>query len=565
VHRSRTALLLTLALAVAAAAAACGDKRRRAPPPEAPPTVISIVSTNDLHGHLESLPVLAGYLANLRAKRTVLLVDAGDMLQGTMESSLNEGEAAIRAYNAIGYAAAAIGNHDFDFGPVGPGVEPDARSNPHGALEARARQARFPFLSANITDEKTGKLIAWDNVRPSVLLETGGLRVGLIGVATETMPWVVRPSHFQGLRVDSISAALPREAAQLRRAGAQVVIGIAHAGGRCASFDDPVELSSCDLDGEIFRIAQGVAPGTVDVLIGGHKHQGVAHRVNGIAVVQAYARGRAFSRVDLTVSHDGKVSSQIFPPRDLCSQPATEPGCTPGSYEGAPVHPDETIAKMLAADMAAAAILSDEPLGVRVESAITRSQTAESPLGNLLVDLMLAARPEHDIAIQNGGALRADLPAGELTYGQLYEAMSFDNHFATLEVTAGALRRDLSTAFATSGDVVSVSGMRVAAQCQGDTLEVSLRRNDGTDIADDERLRVLTSDYLAIGGDGLFGVQTLRAATVSFDDGIMLRDAMATALRKRGGTLRADATFDPEDRRVIYPAPPPLRCPEPAR
>src|SRR5438105_1420585 len=95
----------------------------------AAPLTLSIVGTSDLHGHLETLPALAGYLGNLRRARArdggaVVLVDGGDLFQGTLESNLAEGEPVVRAYEAIGYAAAAVGNHEFDFGPVGPAATP---------------------------------------------------------------------------------------------------------------------------------------------------------------------------------------------------------------------------------------------------------------------------------------------------------------------------------------------------------------------------------------------------------------------------------------------------------
>src|SRR5512143_603953 len=83
---------------------------------------LSIVGTNDLHGALERLPLLAGFIANLRAARAadgggVVVVDGGDMFQGTLESNLAEGTDIVRAYNYLGYAAAAVGNHEFDYGP----------------------------------------------------------------------------------------------------------------------------------------------------------------------------------------------------------------------------------------------------------------------------------------------------------------------------------------------------------------------------------------------------------------------------------------------------------------
>src|SRR5262245_7216491 len=157
------------------------------------PVTLSIVGTSDLHGvasprnSVGGLPLLAGYINNLRAARAadrgaVLLLDSGDTFQGDIESNLSEGALVVDAYNAMGYAAQAVGNHDFDFGSAD---SPGARQLPgdlRGALKARAIQAKYPFLAANLIEEATGKPADWPNVRPSVLLEAGGLKVGVVGV-----------------------------------------------------------------------------------------------------------------------------------------------------------------------------------------------------------------------------------------------------------------------------------------------------------------------------------------------------------------------------------------------
>jgi 5'-nucleotidase len=112
------------------------------------PFVLSFLGLNDLHGRLRALPAFAGYVANVRRARAkdggaVALVDAGDMFQGTLESNLTEGASVIAAYRALGMTVATLGNHEFDFGPVAGG------DDPQGAIRARIREAPFPILSAN--------------------------------------------------------------------------------------------------------------------------------------------------------------------------------------------------------------------------------------------------------------------------------------------------------------------------------------------------------------------------------------------------------------------------------
>src|SRR5215510_1840375 len=156
---------------------------------------ISVVGTNDLHGGIAArdgkggLALFAGYLANVRKARAadggaVLLVDAGDMFQGSLESNLAEGAPVVEAYNALGYDAVAVGNHDFDYGPAGPASVPRSPADdPFGALKARAAEARYPFLAANVLDAATGRPVSWPNVRPTAMVEKAGVKIGIVGVA----------------------------------------------------------------------------------------------------------------------------------------------------------------------------------------------------------------------------------------------------------------------------------------------------------------------------------------------------------------------------------------------
>src|SRR6185295_3871994 len=171
---------------------------------------LSVIGTSDLHGAASQknssggLSLLAGYVNNLRAVRAadggaVLLIDSGDTFQGDVESNLSEGASIVDAYNAMGYAAEAIGNHDFDFGSVD---SPAARQLPgdlRGALKARAAQARYPFLAANLVDEATSRPVEWPNVRPSALVDAAGIKVGIVGVMTIDALRMTLAANVQGL------------------------------------------------------------------------------------------------------------------------------------------------------------------------------------------------------------------------------------------------------------------------------------------------------------------------------------------------------------------------------
>lgn len=535
-------------------------------PPEATaaPVTIALVGTSDLHGHVERLPILAGYLANLRAARArdgggVVLIDAGDMFQGTLESNSAEGAPVILAYNHLGYDAAAIGNHEFDYGPVGPADTTTGQEDPRGALRARARQARFPLLMANVLDAATGAPPAWDNVVPSTAIDVAGVRVGIVGVTTMSTPRTTLTANVRGLAMKPIADAITAEAARLRQGGAQLVVVAAHAGSKCTDFTDPDDTSSCERDDEIFEVARALAPGTVSAIVAGHTHQAVAHRVNGIAIVQSYSYGRAFGRVDLVVEGGAVTIARVHPPQDLCRE--KDPPCETFEYEGGDVTPSAAVAKLLEPTFAAVEARKRERLGVTLTADVRRAYAEESALGNLFADLMLAARPDADVAVTNGGGLRADLPAGELTYGQLYEAMPFDNRLAFVRLDAGQLGRMFAVNLGRSSGLLSLAGLVASARCDGGRLVVSLRRPGGKAVPEDERLTMVTNSYLASGGDGLFADLGITDADITEDPGLTVRDEMAAVLRARGAHIDPATLYRPGALRLTYPGERPVRCP----
>ncbi|MDB4931936.1 MAG: 5-nucleotidase, partial [Myxococcaceae bacterium] len=501
-----------LALVALSALAGCTAHRARRPTARRPAgtVLISLIGTNDLHGRIAALPWLAGHLANLRRARrsdgAVLLVDAGDLFQGTLASNLTEGAAVVRAYNALGYAAAAIGNHEFDYGPAGPAAFPRSPADdPRGALRARAREASFPFLSANIVESASGELPRWEHVAPDALVTVAGVRVGLVGVSTELTPTTTLAVNFRGLAMRPLADAVRARAAALRARGATVVIALAHAGGACRRFDDPDDLSSCHEREEAFDLARALPPGTVDALVAGHTHQGVAHVVNGVPVIESYANGQAFGRVDLTVdAATGRVTGRrVFAPHNVCGAVSREPAdpsrCAPADYEGAPVARDEAVAAIVAGPLADARAVEERPVGVVVERSMRTRYQEESGLNNLVADRMLAAAPGAEVALMNGGGVRADLPEGPLDYGHLYATLPFDNRLVTVRMRGSALRAALREHARAEDGALGLAGARAVVTCAGDTVEVRLTRDDGRAIADDEVLAVVTNDYLAGG------------------------------------------------------------------
>jgi 5'-nucleotidase len=242
---------------------------------------------------------------------------------------------------------------------------------------------------------------------------------------------------------------------------------------------------------------------------------------------------------------------------DLCREAA----CADAVYEGRPITPDPRVVAITEAATARAAAQRARPLGVDLATEIPRDGDEESALGNLFTDLMRVARPEADVALYNGGGLRADLPAGPLTYGAFYEALPFDNRFAFVRMTAGELARMLVRNASQDGSFLSVSGVRATLACgEADQLRATLVRDDGGALRDDEVITVVVSDFLATGGDGVLAEVRAREGALRIEDGVPMREAMVEALTRRGGTLRASELHDLARPRVTLPGPRPVRC-----
>jgi len=540
------------------------------------PIRLSIVATNDLHGWVQpratqladgsaleegGVAAFGGYVKILREDNPggVILLDAGDLFQGTLVANLSEGAVVIDAMNHLGYAAAAIGNHEFDYGPVGP--LPTASGpgmDPFGALKARLAQAKFPILSGNIYEASSGDRPSWLGNVGMVIAEVKGVRVGIAGLVTPTTPMVTNPINVSTLRFGSLAPEAERAARELRRKGAEVVIAIVHAGGFCKSLANPRDLSSCDSTGEIFEMLDHIPPGTFDAVLAGHTHTVLGHWVNGMPMIQDGAMGRAFGVVELFVDRQSRKvladRTAIQAGIPICEQfeaslhdcdgkrakEVAAPHLVPATFLGKEVHRDLALEKLIQPALEKVAALQQEKLGLEAPQPITRNYEAESALGSLLADA-LRDLDHADVALLNSGGLRADLPAGPVHYGDVYEILPFDNTVATLVITGEELKRMLLAAYGAKKGVFQQSGLKVVLdKCPGQGRLKSFTLADGAPIRPDGRYKVVMPDFLARGGDGLAPVMdALPHDRVDLGDGrpLNFRDAVVDYFRRKGKAL----------------------------
>jgi 5'-nucleotidase len=457
--------------------------------------LLRVLVTNDVHGSLEAtvqawsnhrpvggLAAVAGMMTRLTAECgcTAIRLDAGDVMQGTPASNLSYGRATVAAFNAMGYAASAIGNHEFDWGL--------------DTLQARLRQASFAWLSANIRERASGAAPPW--IEPWRIVTAGRYHIALVGYTTETTPTTTRPSNVAALRFDSGPARLDAAIAAARRAHPDFVIVLAHEG------------AFCDADGncrgEVADLARALTQ-RPDLIVSGHTHSLIATTINGIPVVQARSNATALGIVDFVDSAGVRIAR----------------------IRVATVWADREPADTAVATIVAAEVRTVAPLTSRVVATLAGPldhQGDQYPLGNLIADAYRAAAGS-EVALVNNGGIRADLPAGPVTWGQLFAVEPFQNFVVRLRVSGAVLREILEHALGAADARAHVSGVRVRvnADAPPGRRVVALTLADGRPVLDTAQYTLAAPDFVAAGGSGYAMLRAVR----SENTGIVDLDAFA--------------------------------------
>ncbi len=461
---------------------------------------LTILYFNDIHGHLEpwkpdakseatigGIARIASLVERVRKQnrsrgRATILLQGGDVLQGTPLSAVYQGEPDIECFNLMGVDAMVIGNHEFDFG----------QSN----IAKLVERAKFPILSANVfrTD---GRPYA----RASTVIEKGGLRIGVLGLTTSETPRTTFPTNVEGLTFDD-PIQVAKYAIPVLEPHCDLVVALTHLGVP----DDR-------------RLASSV-PG-IDVIVGGHTHAKLPNpeRVGNTVIVQAQDYGRYLGRLDLRVDADGKVTTEHS---ELIPIDGTIPESkatldTVARYSG-------KLKERLSMFVGTTNVLLD---GHRPT---VRSQ--ETTLGNLMADL--ARNAAHtDIALINSGSLRASILPGKVTFGDILTTLPFNTVVLSVKLPGKTIREMLSMSASFKpedqiGGFLQVSGVRFVIE-NGQAKEIFV----GDEPLEDSRIySVALPDFLLVGGDGY---SMIAPATIErIDTGIVLTGLLVEHFRNRG-------------------------------
>jgi 5'-nucleotidase / UDP-sugar diphosphatase len=468
---------------------------------------LTVFHTNDVHGWILPRPAklasgtepaeasneiggMAALAARVRAHNGPrLLLDAGDWFQGTPEGTTSKGAVMMDLFDALGYDAVEVGNHDFDFG----------REN----LQALVKRAKTPVLGGNVYDEKSGRRV--DFLRPWIVKDVAGVKVGIFGLLTTAMPRLVKSEHYAGLRFRAEIEEARDAVKALREQGATVVIAVTHvgfAGKDMPPFDDDK------------AIAAGV-PG-IDLIVGGHTHtilrEPYRDPKNGTLIAQA---GHALSRVGrVTLRIDDKTKRVVSSRGELVSLwrdrgEDAEIVARIGRFE-------PEIRRVYDVALATAS----RPL--------LRRRGAESELGDWMADCE-RERGGTDVAIQ--GYIPADMPGGPITLRSILDVMPFDNRLVKLAMRGNRLQEAVDRRIGRQGTSISLSGASVAYDRARPAGSRVLKASVGGKPLDPSRVyTVSTDDFLARGGDGDATFENVESKEVT---DILVRDILADCARRQ--------------------------------
>ncbi|MDR6123175.1 5'-nucleotidase [Bacillus sp. SLBN-46] len=463
---------------------------KKAKPPAADNRLVQVqlLGINDLHGQLNvtrkvngkpagRIDYLAAYLKQREAEnKNTLLVQDGDMVGASPPvSALLQDEPTIELLNKLGFNIGTVGNHEFDEGLNELLRLINGGSHPKTGNFAGST---FPWIVANVINEKTGKTI----LPPYHVIKVNGMPIGFIGVVTTETPTVVVPSGVAGLKFTDEVEAINRNVAELKKQGVKSIIVLAHNPGTSGpNGENPT--------GQLVDIANRVDD-EVDIIFGGHNHAYMNATIDNKLLVQSYSYGTAFSDVDFEI--DPKT-------KDIVSKRAE---IVTTFQEG--IEPDPEIKKMLESYEAKV-----EPIVKRIVGSTSDNLTAkqnengESVLGDFIADAQRNAM-NTDFAFMNPGGIRADIDPGDITWGEVYTVQPFNNELVKMTMTGQQIRDLLNQQWGTRTAILQISGLTYTWDPNkpvGNRV-VSVKLSDGTELDSAKSYTVTANIFLSGGGDG---------------------------------------------------------------
>lgn len=471
------AVILMSGISLGIAACHSGEKSDNSP------VQVKLIALNDFHGNFEipaennggAVTLLdpanpagtkvrtggAAYLSSLvqqlkSQNPNTVVVGAGDIISASpFSSAATHDEATIDIMNQIGLEVTSVGNHEFDHGKAELLRQQNGGCFPGGVIGKdtcingnKFDGAKFKWLAANVVDTASGQ-----SLLPATYVKTfGNVKVGFIGLTLKGTPGVVTSTGVEGLTFLDEASTINKYASQLREQGANAVVVLIHQGGQTTA--STLNDHTCPgLTGDIVPIVDALS-NDVDVVVSGHTHQEYVCQRHGKLLTSTGFYGSAVTDINLTIQPGGgviKEEANTVPVINgqLLASDVTAKKTSPYIPAGfAILQPDAAIAQKVQFYVDLTSGLKNNVVGsittdikralLPNSSVVSRDETAEGALGDVMADVYLAGGPKADFAFINPGGIRADLiyhDGGNVTYGDLLTVAPFANTLVTSDLT----------------------------------------------------------------------------------------------------------------------------------
>ena len=440
--------------------------------------LITIAHTNDTHSRVKEssndgmgFAKVSTEIDRLRATtKNVLVLDAGDTLHGQTIASLSKGESIVKIMNSIGYDAMTPGNHDFNYG--------------QDRLLELSKITNFPILAANLLKADGSNVY-----KPYTIKEINGVKFGIFGLATPETAYKTNPKNVQGLTFQDPVVAAKKMVEELK-GKCDIVVALAHLG------DNGEDTS--------IEVAEKVSG--INIIVDGHSHTTLpaGKLVNNTLIVQTGDYDKNLGEVNLLFK-DGKldnIRATLF-----------------SKAQAKNISEDKEILSIVSEIDKENSKVTSAVIGntkVELDGVRGNVRTKETNLADLITNAMLDATGA-DIALTNGGGIRASIDVGDITKGEVITVLPFGNYVVLKEVKGSdiiaALELGISDYPKEKGGFPQVAGITYSfnPNNKAGSRLVEVKVN-GKAIDKNKVYKLATNDFMAVGGDGytmLAGGKTL--------------------------------------------------------
>ena len=491
---------------------------------------IPIIHTNDIHGSfypkqillpsyntytIGGLEYLGKYVSIMfeEWKNRLLFFDAGDQFQGGVEGYITQGGIIIEFFNELKMRNSVIGNHEFDYGI--------------DFLKDYMNSSDFDWIIDNVKNLTTNKYITFPNQKRTTILEIEGYKIGIIGLVTVETPSSTN-TEMPDLQFEEYLSIINRESSMLKKRGANAIIVLGHLGVKCKTDSDKIKLEyklrdintkqgGCTEEDEAFILLNKLKNDTIDLFLGGHKHDVSHNWINGIPFMSNDLNGKYAQIVYLPFNRTTKqlinekiliegplpVCEKLFKNKKLCDLTILDEQIEEKygkllnfTFHNKMITKDENISK-IGDKYKPLYNQYDKDYLTTINEHFESSKKKENNMGNFYTEFLRHISGA-DISVVNPGAFRTPFYRGNITNATIYSFDPFGNDLVVFQAYGWEIKKMFSQLQKGNKGFYPASGLKMVVRNSPSKKLLSIKLYDGVtekEIQDNKLYSIISNDF----------------------------------------------------------------------